>query len=291
MSPSLKLYHRTHYRYPCPTALGPHIIRLHPTAHSRMPTSDYRLTITPTPQHLYWQEDLFGNFVAQAIFQDRTEELAVVVEAQARWLTPNPFHFLLDPSAITSPFSYQPPLLSGLAPYLTVTENSADFLEFMARMPSYKVPTVAFLTQLTQEIADHISHAIRLEPGIQDCRTTLIQRTGSCRDIAALFIQVLRQLGIAARFVSGYLIELAATPDADSGEPTGPSDSLALHAWVDVFLPGGGWIGLDPTSGLFAGAGYLPLACVSDPILAAPIEGTCENPAAEWGYTQTITRS
>lgn len=284
MNPSLALRHGIHYRYDRAILLGPHVIRLHPTAHSRLPIRNYTLTLTPAPQTLYWQEDPFGNSVARALFGEKVHELAVVMETKVDWVSINPFDFLLDRSVECWPFSYDLPLLKALAPYLEVSAQGVHFQAFVAALPSRITPTVAFLAHLTQQVAHHVTYTSRLEAGIQNCETTLREKTGSCRDNAWLLIQIARQLGLAARFVSGYLIELADTISVKT------PDSLALHAWVDVFLPGAGWVGLDPTSGLFAGPGYLPLACVPDPIFATPVEGTCEPCPIDWSYTQTVER-
>ncbi len=290
MNSSLALRHRIHYHYDRAILLGPHLIRLCPTAHSRLPTRDYELTITPTPQTIHWQEDSFGNSVARVVFSEKARDLTVVMKAVIDWVDINPLDFLLDRSVEHWPFSYDSHLLKSLTPYLEVSANGARFETFMSDLPCKSSPTVAFLAHLNHYIAHLITYTTRLETGIQTCDATLAQRTGACRDSAWLLIQVARQLGLAARFVSGYLIERSQSVDPTTTGIAPRSDSMALHAWVDIYLPGAGWIGLDPTSGLFAGPGYLPLVCVPDPIFATPIEGTCEPSSIEWDYTQTVER-
>ncbi len=282
----LALTHNIHYDYSSPVFLGPHIFRLSPSSTARVWLQDYALQISPPPQTLHWQADLFGNRVARAIFDGRASSLDITMKATFCWQEINPLDFLLEDTAIEWPPLYTADLASYLAPYLQVSEGGPLFQGFVEKLREGPASTVAFLAYVAQEVATAVRYTHRLEPGIQNVETTLDERTGSCRDNAWLLVQVVRRLGFAARFVSGYLIEFAAKP----GDEGVGADTAALHAWADIVLPGAGWVAVDPTSGLFAGADHIPLAATPDPALAAPLLGSCERQAAHWHYTHTIER-
>jgi uncharacterized protein (DUF2126 family)/transglutaminase-like putative cysteine protease len=292
MSIRVALYHRTLYSYDRPVELGPHVVRLRPAPHCRTPICSFSLRVTPSDHFLNWQQDPYGNYLGRLVFNQVTPELKFEVDLQAEMTVINPFDFFLEPDAEHFPFSYTPTLLKDLMPFLHVSpmmEGSplAQFLRTVDRRPR---KTIDFLVDLNQQLKNAIGYVIRMEPGVQTCDETLAKRTGSCRDTGWLLVSILRHLGFAARFVSGYLIQLTADVKSLDG-PSGPeNDFTDLHAWAEVFLPGAGWIGLDPTSGLLAGEGHIPLACTPEPISAAPITGTASDAKCEFSFVMNVTR-
>jgi uncharacterized protein (DUF2126 family)/transglutaminase-like putative cysteine protease len=290
MSIHVAIRHTTHYRFDRPINLSPHVVRLRPAAHSRTPVTAYSLKIRPGEHFINWQQDPFGNWLARLVFPEKTRELLVDVEVIADLTVINPFDFFVEDSAHEWPFAYPDALKKELAPYLEADENGPLLERWLAEVDRAAKPTVDFLVELNQRLQHAIGYTIRLEPGVQTCEVTLGKAIGSCRDTAWLLVQVLRHLGLAARFVSGYLVQLA--PDEKSLDgPSGPDqDFTDLHAWAEVYVPGAGWIGLDPTSGLFAGEGHIPLACTPHPTSAAPIEGCTDPCEVEFSYANTVTR-
>jgi uncharacterized protein (DUF2126 family)/transglutaminase-like putative cysteine protease len=276
MSIHVALSHSTRYRYDRPVSLSPHIVRLRPAPHCRTPVVSYSLTVAPRTQFLNWQQDPFGNYLARVVFPDKTRELSVDVDLVVELSVINPFDFFLEPSAEMFPFVYEPWLAKDLAPYLGAAAAGPGLCELLKGVDRRPRRTVEFLVDLNRQLATDIRYVIRLEPGVQTPEETLAIRSGSCRDTGWLLVQVLRHLGLAARFVSGYLIQLV--PDVKSLDgPSGASaDFTDLHAWAEVYLPGAGWVGFDPTSGLLAGEGHLPLAATPDPFTAAAISGSVD---------------
>ncbi|HYF88871.1 transglutaminase family protein [Azospirillum sp.] len=290
MAIHVALNHKTIYRYDRPVSLGPQIIRLRPAPHCRTPILSYSLKVTPKQHFLNWQQDPQSNFQARFVFPEKTREFIVEVDLVAEIAAINPFDFFLEEKASHIPFTYEDWLQRELRPYLETEEPGPELAAYLKNIPRDKTPTINFLVAVNQQLQQDIGYVIRMEPGIQTCAETLTKRTGSCRDSAWLLVQILRNLGLAARFVSGYLIQLTADQKALDG-PSGPeSDFTDLHAWTEVFLPGAGWVGLDPTSGLLAGEGHIPLACTPDASSAAPISGLVDEAEVEFGHEMSVTR-
>ena len=290
MGTKVLLHHRTEYRYDRPVSLGPQTIQLRPAPHCRIPILSYSLDVTPADHTLNWQFDPHANHLARVLFLAKTAEFAVEVNLAAELIPINPFAFLLEPGFETYPFQYPPALAKDLEPYRSAEPAGPLLRKFLETISDKQQNTVAFLAHLNRTICNEIRYETRMEHGIQSCEQTLALRTGSCRDSAWLLVQVCRQLGIAARFVSGYLIQLA--PDQQPGDQSAAptADSADLHAWAEVFLPGAGWIGLDATSGLFAAEGHIPLVCTPTAAQAAPIGGTVEPAGVDFSFEISVRR-
>ncbi len=267
------LNHRTCYRYPKPVWLSPHVVRLRPAPHCRTTIASYSLKVTPVEHFVNWQQDPYSNRLARLVFPKKTTEFSVEVDLIADLTITNPFDFFLEKDAEHYPFKYDPTLTRELAPYLEAAEPGPRLRDLIREVRREKLRIVDYLVELNQILQQRIKYVIRMEPGIQAPEETLALRKGSCRDTGWLLVQLLRHLGLASRFASGYLIQLAPDVKALDGPSGTAHDVSDLHAWAEVFLPGGGWIGLDPTSGLFTGEGHIPLACSADPMTAAPISG------------------
>jgi uncharacterized protein (DUF2126 family) len=284
------LHHVTHYRYDRRVGLSPQLVRLRPAPHCRTPILSYSLRVEPAKHFINWQQDPFSNYIARLVFPEQTAEFKVTVDLVAEMSVYNPFDFFLEPQAEKFPFEYAPEARPDLAPYLALSENTpklAAFVESISREPQ---PTVNFLVALNQRVQQEVSYLIRLEPGVQTPEETLETRSGSCRDSAWLLVQVLRRLGLAARFVSGYLIQLVPDVKSLDGPSGAEQDFTDLHAWCEVFLPGAGWIGLDPTSGLLAGEGHIPVACTPEPSTAAPVAGAVDKCEVAFEHLMELTR-
>jgi uncharacterized protein (DUF2126 family)/transglutaminase-like putative cysteine protease len=285
------LRHRTTYRYDKAVSLGPQIIRLRPGMHCRTPILSYSLNVTPSEHTLIWQFDPSSNQQARVLFPKKASEFSVEVNLVADLSPINPFDFLLDPAVEEYPFQYAPDLQKDLHPYLMVDPPGPLLRAFLERCRDQRTGTVNLLLDLNRNVRDEIDYVTRLEHGIQTSEETLQKRSGSCRDSAWLLVECLRNLGIAARFVSGYLIQLAEEKAEFAGPKAGSkTDSADLHAWAEAFLPGAGWIGLDPTSGLLAGEGHIPLTCTSSASQAAPISGTAERASTDFSYEMSVRR-
>src|ERR1700678_1498360 len=275
MSIHAALSHVTHYRYAKPISLGPQVVRLRPAVHCRTPILNYSLKITPEEHFINWQQDPQGNFQARLVFPEKTDEFKVEVELTADIATINPFDFFVEAGADEFPFTYDAILAHELKPYLELETLGPRLRSFLHKIPRNKRKTIDFLVDLNGLVHNEIQYVVRLEPGVQTVEESLGLKSGSCRDSAWLLVQICRQLGLAARFVSGYLIQLTADQKPVDGCAAGAeADFTDLHAWAEVYLPGAGWVGLDATSGLLAGEGHIPLAATADPVSAAPISGT-----------------
>ena len=266
MTIKVGLHHRTEYHFDKDVSIHPHTIRLRPGAHCRTPIEAYSLKVTPEKHFLNWQQDPFGNYLARLVFPEKARSLIIDVELIANMTVINPFDFFLEESAEYFPFKYVEYLAQDLAPYLEVEEKSPLLEAWVKKIDVSKQAIVPFLVNLNKQLSEEIQYLVRMEPGVQTCEETLKLKSGSCRDSGWLLVQILRSLGLAARFVSGYLIQLTADVKAIDGPSGTDKDFTDLHAWAEVYLPGAGWIGLDPTSGLFAGEGHIPLACTPDTV-------------------------
>lgn len=284
------LNHVTHYKYDRMVNLGPQMVRLRPAPHCRSKVVSYSLRVEPAKHFINWQQDPFANFQARLVFPEKTSEFKVTVDLVVEMAVYNPFDFFLEPSAEKFPFKYEPEVAEELVPYLAcepLTPLVQDYLEKINRRPR---AIIDFLVDLNQQVQRDVKYLIRMEPGVQTPEQTLQLASGSCRDSGWLLVQLLRRLGLAARFVSGYLIQLKPDVKALDGPSGTEVDFTDLHAWCEVYLPGAGWVGLDPTSGLLAGEGHIPLACTPQPSGAAPIEGLIDEAEVAFSHHMQVTR-
>ena len=290
MSIHVALHHRTTYEYDRLVALGPQIVRLRPAPHSRTPVLSYALKIEPKDHFINWQQDPQGNHLARLVFPEKTRKFEITVDLVADMAVVNPFDFFLEPSAETWPFKYDPSLAEEIAPFRKLEPLGPLLEAWLAKVDRSRQRTVDFIVGLNARLQKEIGYIVRMEPGVQSCEQTLKLAKGSCRDTGWLLVMILRHLGFAARFASGYLIQLVADEKPLEG-PEGPThDFTDLHAWCEVYLPGAGWIGLDPTSGLLTGEGHIPLACTPEPSSAAPIEGGVDESEVKFSYDMRVTR-
>jgi uncharacterized protein (DUF2126 family) len=312
MSIHVALHHKTHYKYDRLVHLGPQVVRLRPAPHSRTRILSYSLRIQPEKHFINWQQDPQSNYLARLVFEEPTREFCVEVDLVAEMAVLNPFDFFLEPTAETFPFEYDQVLDHELEPFQLKCELTPKVMKYLAAIRKDILglvdrpagakkktgePKVAstlrtndFLVAINQRLWKDIKYTIRLEPGVQTPEETLEKMSGSCRDSAWLLCQMMRHLGLATRFVSGYLIQLKADVKSLDGPSGAEKDFTDLHAWTEVYLPGAGWIGLDPTSGLLAGEGHIPLAATPDPSSAAPISGGVDECECEFSFEMTVQR-
>src|SRR5277367_534073 len=290
MSIQAAIRHVTRYSYDRLIALGPQTIRLRPAPHCRAKVVAYGLKVEPETHFLNWQQDPQSNWLARVVVPEKTDHFTVSVDLTVEMEVINPFDFFLEPEADQFPFAYSAVLKAELEPYLRPLPGGPAFNRYLASLSCEKKQTTIFIFDLNAKLSKDISYLIRLEPGIQTPEDTLCKASGSCRDTAWLLVQLLRHMGLAARFASGYLIQLK--PDVKSLDgPSGPeNDFTDLHAWCEVYLPGAGWVGLDPTSGLFAGEGHIPLACTPEPGSAAPISGAVDESEVQFEHHMSVAR-
>lgn len=295
MTIRVALHHKTYYKFDRRVNLSPHVIRLRPAAHARTPIHGYSLNISPKEHFINWMQDPFGNYQARIVFPEKTDHLSVEVEVIADMTVINPFDFFVEEYAEHFPFAYEKELASELIPYLEVKEKGekllawvSDFKKSIKDQKELKINDL--LVKINQRLEADIDYTIRMEVGVQDCETTLGKALGSCRDSAWLMTQIFRHLGLASRFVSGYLVQLTADVKSLDGPSGTEEDFTDLHAWCEVFIPGAGWVGLDPTSGLFAGEGHIPLACTPNPGSAAPISGASDKCEVEFDFSNEVIR-
>ncbi|MDX2202805.1 MAG: transglutaminase family protein [Hyphomicrobiaceae bacterium] len=291
MSIQVTLTHATRYTYDRRVAMGPQVVRLKPAPHCRTSILSYSLKIEPEKHFINWQQDPFGNFLARIVMPERTEAFSVTVDLVADMAIINPFDFFVEEYVKAYPFAYEKILAQDLAPYLECEKPGPMLARYLEGIPRTKRDTVDFLCDINRNLQRDIRYLVRMEPGVQTPEETLHLTSGSCRDSGWLLVHILRNLGLAARFVSGYLIQLAPDVKAIDGPSGAEVDFCDLHAWTEVYLPGAGWIGLDPTSGLLAGEGHIPLAATPHPISAAPITGAHEKAEVAFSFKMGVVRS
>ncbi|PUA17528.1 DUF2126 domain-containing protein [Glaciimonas sp. PCH181] len=294
MAIRVALHHKTSYHYDRLVTLSPHEVRLRPAPHARTPILSYSLTVTPEDHFINWQQDPYGNYIGRFVFQEKADVLEFAVDLVADMTVINPFDFFVEKYAEHFPFSYPKQLTAELSAYLKVDEPGPLLVEWVAAarrdILKKSLATNDFLVAINQRLQGDIAYLLRMEPGVQTPEDTLKIGSGSCRDTGWLLVQILREMGLAARFVSGYLIQLKADQESLDG-PTGPeTDFTDLHAWTEVYIPGAGWIGLDPTSGMLASEGHIPLACTAMPSSAAPVSGFTDKAEVTFFHEMTITR-
>ena len=290
MSIKASIYHLTHYKYDRPVVLGPQVIRLRPAPHSRTRVISHSLKVTPEGHFVNHQQDPFGNWLARFVFPEPVSELKIEVDLVADMTVYNPFDFFVEDSAETWPFAYAPDLAEELIPYRQVEPAGPMMQALLDAIPRDKTRTVDFVVNLNARIAADTAYTIRMEPGVQTPEETLTLRSASCRDSTWLLVNALRHLGFAARFVSGYLIQLKPDLKALDGPSGTEVDFTDLHAWAEVYLPGAGWIGLDPTSGLLAGESHIPLAAAPHYRSCAPISGAASFAEVDFNLDMQVRR-
>ena len=284
------VYHLTHYLYDRPVILGPQVIRLQPAPHSRTKVLSHSLKVSPSNHFVNLQQDPYGNFLARFVFPEPVNELKIEVDLVADMTVYNPFDFFVEPSAEIWPFEYPEDIRDDLAIYIKPEPLGPRLAAFLATIDRTPTNTVNFVVDLNARIQRETGYIIRLETGVQAPEETLASAKGSCRDSSWLLVQVLRNLGFAARFVSGYLIQLKPDVVALDGPPGTSTDFTDLHAWCEVYLPGAGWIGLDPTSGLLTGESHVPLAATPHFRNAAPITGMASFANVEFKFDMRVDR-
>jgi uncharacterized protein (DUF2126 family) len=290
MSIHAAITHTTCYAYDRPIMLGPQVIRLRPAPHARTPVKSYSLKVEPAGHFLNWLQDPQGNWQARVVFPEKVDHFQVTVDLVADMTVINPFDFFVEPESEAFPFEYSDALKRDLTPFMAVEEPGPLLAKWLSEVPREAPNTVDFLVALNQRLQRQIGYIVRMEPGVQTPEETLGLAKGSCRDTGWLLVQIMRHLGLAARFASGYLVQLTADQKALDGPSGTEVDFTDLHAWAEVYIPGAGWLGLDPTSGLLCGEGHIPVACTAEPRNAAPIDGMMEPAEVTFSHHMDVQR-
>tara|TARA_R110002111_G_scaffold120744_1_gene184038 strand:- start:252 stop:1019 length:768 start_codon:yes stop_codon:yes gene_type:complete len=241
-----------------------------------------KLAITPTPLKIDWTRDVYGNSVAELIFdQQSADELHILSEIEIQHYDNQPLDFVVEDYALHYPYLLSPTERIELGPYLipSYLNDQSVVAEWAGSFWTYgqQIETYALLDQINRAIASTFKYHAREEPGVQRPQETLKSRSGSCRDFAALMIDTCRYLGLAARFVSGY----ASTEDI-------PAAMGATHAWAEVYLPGAGWKGFDSTGGSVTGSSHIAVAVGRDPESLPPISGSFSSDDLEVSSTMKV---
>ncbi len=261
-----KIIHHTEYKFPDPVQLLPHTLRLRPREGHELRIESSTLDISPTAT-LRWRRDVEGNSVAAATFADSTQLLSIKSEIIIQQYDHSPLDFLVADYAVNYPFTYTDEDQLLLSPYRN--RSSAEPGPALSNwvnqqwQPQESIQTFSLLLRLNKRIKESLRYCIREEEGVQNAEQTLASGSGSCRDFAYLFMATARELGFAARFVSGYLYT-----GANSNQPG------STHAWVEIFIPGAGWKGFDPTTGNVVGAEHIAVAVARRPESIPPVSGS-----------------
>ncbi|MCP8686001.1 transglutaminase family protein [Marinobacterium sedimentorum] len=267
-----KIVHHTYYNFSNEVSLGEHTLLLRPREDHELRIQAFSLDISPAAT-LLWHRDVEDNSVALANFTQPCRQLVVKSEVIIQQYNEAPLDFLVSDYALSYPFSYQPNDEPMLAPYHTLPDahTSAILHAWIGNFwqAGEKIQTYSLLQRIAEHIYQTLSYRVREEPGVQSARQTLEYGTGSCRDFAVLFMEAARYLGLAARFVSGYLHAILA-----------PDSNGATHAWAEVYLPGAGWKGFDPTIGKIAGTDHIAVAVARLPHAVPPIAGSYRGSAS-----------
>jgi transglutaminase-like putative cysteine protease len=260
-----KILHRTYYNFPAEVRLQPHELRLRPREGPELHIESSSLIISPDAS-VRWHRDMEDNSIAIASFVSATRQLSIESEVIISQFNEKPLDFLVADYAVDFPFAYTPEEQFVLMPYMTLARpESAQVLAELVQniwQASEPIQTAMLLQRIIMHINQSLSYTVREEPGVQTPLETLSKQSGSCRDFAYLFMEITRSLGLASRFVSGYL----------NAEPS-LADYGATHAWAEVYLPGVGWKGFDPTSGLIVGPNHIAVAVGRLPDSVPPVAG------------------